>query len=90
VSQAFIQIYKEGGIRGLWRGCVVNVQRAALVSLGGNESFFFNIVKTNFSYLRFSIFLDLATYDLVKQYFMLNFNFQDDYKVHTVARYCFF
>lgn len=35
VSQAFIQIYREGGIKGLWRGSVVNVQRAALVSLGG-------------------------------------------------------
>jgi solute carrier family 25 uncoupling protein 27 len=35
VHDAFVQIYKEGGIKGLWRGSVVNVQRAALVSLGG-------------------------------------------------------
>lgn len=36
MNQAFVEIYKQGGVRGLWRGCVVNVQRAALVSLGGN------------------------------------------------------
>ncbi len=35
VNQAFVQIYREGGLKGLWRGCVVNVQRAALVNLGG-------------------------------------------------------
>ena len=35
MHQAFVQIYNEGGIKGLWRGSVVNVQRAALVSLGG-------------------------------------------------------
>jgi solute carrier family 25 uncoupling protein 27 len=35
VHDAFVQIYREGGIKGLWRGSVVNVQRAALVSLGG-------------------------------------------------------
>ena len=35
MHQAFVQIYKESGLRGLWRGSVVNVQRAALVSLGG-------------------------------------------------------
>ncbi|KAJ8873748.1 hypothetical protein PR048_024582 [Dryococelus australis] len=31
---AFKQIYKKGGIRGLWKGCVPNVQRAAMVTLG--------------------------------------------------------
>ena len=35
MHQAFVQIYNEGGMKGLWRGSVVNVQRAALVSLGG-------------------------------------------------------
>lgn len=39
VHHAFIQIYKEGGLRGLWRGSVVNVQRASLVSLGGSSNF---------------------------------------------------
>lgn len=34
MHQAFIQIYKEGGVKALWRGSMVNVQRAALVSLG--------------------------------------------------------
>lgn len=34
VNQAFVEIYKQGGFRGLWRGCLVNVQRAALVNLG--------------------------------------------------------
>ena len=32
---AFRKTMHEGGIRGLWRGCVPNVQRAALVNLGG-------------------------------------------------------
>ncbi len=35
VGQAFREIYAIGGIRGLWRGAVVNCQRAALVNLGG-------------------------------------------------------
>lgn len=34
VNHAFKEIYKQGGIRGLWRGSIVNVQRAALVNLG--------------------------------------------------------
>ena len=34
VNQAFVEIYKQGGLKGLWRGCFVNVQRAALVNLG--------------------------------------------------------
>ena len=34
MRQAFIKIYKESGLKGLWRGSMVNVQRAALVSLG--------------------------------------------------------
>ncbi len=41
VFQAFKKIYQEGGIRGLWRGSIVNVQRAALVNLGGNFKIFF-------------------------------------------------
>lgn len=44
VHDAFVQIYREGGIKGLWRGSVVNVQRAALVSLGG----FFIYIYLNF------------------------------------------
>lgn len=31
---AFAKIYLEGGVRGLWKGCVPNVQRAAFVNLG--------------------------------------------------------
>ncbi|XP_013401460.2 mitochondrial uncoupling protein 4 [Lingula anatina] len=31
---AFSSLRKEGGVRGLWRGCVPNVQRAALVNMG--------------------------------------------------------
>lgn len=36
VINAFAKIMKEGGIRGLWAGWVPNVQRAALVNLGGS------------------------------------------------------
>jgi solute carrier family 25 uncoupling protein 27 len=32
--QALSKIYGEGGVRGLWKGWVPNVQRGALVNLG--------------------------------------------------------
>ncbi|EWM22605.1 solute carrier family member 27 [Nannochloropsis gaditana] len=32
--EAFVAIFREGGLRGLWRGWVPNCQRAALVQLG--------------------------------------------------------
>lgn len=31
---AFISIARNAGVRGLWKGCVPNMQRAALVNLG--------------------------------------------------------
>ena len=31
---AFMKIYSEGGMRGLWKGWMPNVQRAAFVNLG--------------------------------------------------------
>lgn len=34
-AHAFQKIMREGGIRGLWKGWVPNVQRAALVNMGG-------------------------------------------------------
>lgn len=34
---AFRRIVAEGGVRGLWKGWAPNVQRAALVNLGGEE-----------------------------------------------------
>lgn len=34
VTHAFQKILAEGGIRGLWKGSIPNVQRAALVNLG--------------------------------------------------------
>jgi len=34
VTEAFVQIYTTGGIRGLWKGCMPNVYRSALVNLG--------------------------------------------------------
>ncbi|XP_053317216.1 mitochondrial uncoupling protein 4 [Spea bombifrons] len=34
VYHAFLTIVSKGGIRGLWAGCVPNVQRAALVNMG--------------------------------------------------------
>ena len=33
-AHAFRKIVREGGARGLWKGCVPNVQRSALVNLG--------------------------------------------------------
>lgn len=37
VHHAFAKILAEGGIRGLWAGWVPNIQRAALVNMGGNK-----------------------------------------------------
>lgn len=36
---AFKEIIKRGGIKGLWKGSIPNVQRAALVNLGNNIIF---------------------------------------------------
>lgn len=36
VHHAFAKILAEGGIRGLWAGWIPNIQRAALVNMGGN------------------------------------------------------
>ncbi|XP_068208971.1 mitochondrial uncoupling protein 4 isoform X1 [Palaemon carinicauda] len=33
-SEAFLRIYGAGGMRGLWKGCMPNVYRSALVNLG--------------------------------------------------------
>lgn len=33
-KHAFQKILSEGGIKGLWKGSIPNVQRAALVNLG--------------------------------------------------------
>ena len=43
VAHALKTILAEGGVAGLWRGWVPNVQRAALVNMGGN----FQHNKTN-------------------------------------------
>merc|ERR1712020_398337 len=32
--QIFLDVIKKGGVVGLWKGCIPNVQRAALVNLG--------------------------------------------------------
>lgn len=39
-SHAFRSILAESGVKGLWRGWVPNVQRAALVNMGGNSGYF--------------------------------------------------
>lgn len=39
MHHAFAKILAEGGIRGLWAGWVPNIQRAALVNMGGNGNF---------------------------------------------------
>ncbi|RUS72343.1 hypothetical protein EGW08_019901 [Elysia chlorotica] len=50
-AHAFTQIVKESGVRGLWRGWVPNVQRAALVNLGDLATYdtakHLILVKTN-------------------------------------------
>lgn len=33
-SDAFMKIYRQGGFRGLWKGSIPNVQRAAVINLG--------------------------------------------------------
>lgn len=37
---AFYKITAEGGVRGLWKGWIPNVQRAGLVNMGGTMLFF--------------------------------------------------
>lgn len=37
-AHAFMEIVRRGGIKGLWKGSIPNVQRAALVNLGEFES----------------------------------------------------
>lgn len=59
VYHAFTKIIAEGGIRGLWAGWVPNVQRAALVNLGGT------VVKT------YSNLLAAALLQYVKYFFIL-------------------
>jgi solute carrier family 25 (mitochondrial uncoupling protein), member 27 len=44
VRETFYQILKEGGVRGLWRGSLINVQRAAIVNLGDLVTY--DLVKT--------------------------------------------
>lgn len=47
VIHAFVKIAKEGGIRGLWAGWVPNVQRAALVNLGGSAMQIVHIISAS-------------------------------------------
>jgi hypothetical protein len=74
VNQAFVQIYKEGGIRGLWRGSVVNVQRAALVSLGGWFHFLaFNVslIRIGHLYLLLIRVRQTKSYNIIVSYVIL-------------------
>jgi hypothetical protein len=46
-AHAFSSIVKHSGVAGLWKGWLPNVQRAALVNLGGQDLIFHAIqVKT--------------------------------------------
>lgn len=61
VSATFVQIYREGGIKSLWRGSVVNVQRAALVNLGDLATY--DLVK-HFVMKKFNLKDDYKTHTL--------------------------
>lgn len=46
MPDAVKNILRENGMKGLWKGWLPNVQRAALVNLGGFYSIFFSLLKT--------------------------------------------
>ena len=53
------QIFAERGIRGLWRGWMPNVQRAALVNLGGEPTFLVDTVwNADSFFVLYNIFTD--------------------------------
>ncbi len=91
VYHAFTKIIAVGGLRGLWAGWVPNVQRAALVNLGGT------VVKTSSNLLatvllqcqlffNFILLLDLMTYDTVKHFLLRNTSIPDNSICHGLAR----
>ncbi|KPP69135.1 hypothetical protein Z043_112132 [Scleropages formosus] len=79
VSHAFVKIVSEGGVRALWAGWVPNVQRAALVNLGGRR-------KKSFAALR--LFRHLTTYDSVKHFLLRNTTLRDNMLCHGLASTC--
>lgn len=98
---AFRKNLKQGGVRGLWRGCVPNVQRAALVNLGGmfisnyykkmRELHGYKLImcsmcKSNYR-LRNRFITDLTTYDTAKHLILKHTSLHDDYKTHALSRY---
>ncbi len=94
---AYISIWNEEGLRGLWKGWQPAVQRSALVCLGGNHSDCnhsdYNYSDCNYSYhtitpptgLNF-LFIDLATYDYVKQMLLRNTDLKDNALTHSISR----
>jgi len=50
VTEAFVQIYTAGGVRGLWKGCMPNVYRFA--KLWQLNEFMFSLVEP---FVQFSI-----------------------------------
>lgn len=61
VYSTLVQIYKDGGVKGLWRGSVVNVQRAALVNLGDLATY--DLVK-QYAMKKFNLNDDYKTHTL--------------------------
>ena len=86
---AFRKNLKQGGVRGLWRGCVPNVQRAALVNLGGMFiSNYYKKMRELHGYKLIMCFLckssyrlrnrfitDLTTYDTAKRLILKHTSF---------------
>ena len=98
------KIIAQNGIRGLWRGCWPNVQRAALVNLGKK---ILPIDFTSFMYIPIylhkimyilhygdliftiqNIIGDLSTYDSVKANILRNTNLKDNSLTHMLSSGC--
>lgn len=86
VYHAFMKIVTEGGIRGLWAGWVPNVQRAALVNLGGMNDVQRWKSADSYTKMFYFIFTDLMTYDTVKHFLLRNTSIQDNILCHGLSR----
>lgn len=66
---AFNKIVAESGVKGLYRGVIPNVQRAALVNMGGKH--IFPVKSCDELQCRATLFSDFHTYILMLYFYFL-------------------